>query len=687
MLVINKLNATRKAIASKRNDYLPVFSATSITLAILIVYWQDLTILANEALQSEAVSHIILIPFLISYLIYRKRELVKASFAFERLGGKAKLVSLNDIVGVVLCLSAFLLYWYGSYTFDALEYHIISLPLFVLGVILILFNMKTLRILIFPTLFLLFLIPPPSTITYTAGAVLANFHTQASYTLLKACGLDVQLESSYGAPTIMLNSKSESPVSFAVDLPCSGIYSLIAFIMFAAFLAYIISGPTTKKITLFLAGFSILQVLNIIRISSLVFIACWLGQEIAMTIFHLLTGWLLIFIGMLVLLLMAEKIWKMQIFASPSKSSPCPKCEKSLEKKEEFCTSCGKFLKKSPIKISKKFWIKITALLLGCYLVTLSIQAPVFAIAQAPEAITLESPSGQETNTKIFPEISGYQLQFVYRDIQFEKIAQQDATLIYVYMPSNTSDPTVWIDVGVASSISNLHSWEVCYVTWQIAQGRPPLVTVLNSRDVQLLENPPIIARFFTFRREANYVQVTLYWYERTFFKTGLTVERKYVRISLLTYTSGSGDYASLEEKLLTIGKAIAAYWEPQKAAALISLGITFQQHLLAMAIGIVAIAETARHTKEWRKKRSNLTLFERFASPNEKLILQTLKDLSEKTKITTTDAIASAIKKTTGNAMKEDELNRLLNRLEEYKLIQRDIANVKDKPVLIWKP
>lgn len=679
------MDAIRKTVASKRSNYVFVLSATLIMLAILIVYWQDLSILANEALQSEAVSHIILIPFLISYLIYRKKELVKASLASKKLEEKTKLVAFSDIVGVALCLTAFLLYWYGSYTFYALEYHIISLPIFVTGVTLILFNMKTVKMLIFPILFLLFLIPPPSTITYTAGAITANFHTQASYTLLKACGLDIQLETSFGPPTIILNTASESPISFAVDLPCSGIYSLIAFTMFAAFLSYIIRGSIIKKITLFLTGFLILQALNIVRISSIVLIGHWLGVEIAMNIFHLASGWILIFIGILLLLLMAEKLWKMQIFASPSKSSLCPKCKKSSEKRQEFCTSCGKFLKKSSIKISKRFWTKIAALLLGCYLVTLTLQAPVFALVQAPEALSIESPSSQETPTEIFPEIPGYQLRFLYRDFEYEKIAHLDASLLYAYSPTNISNPTVWVDVGVANSISNLHSWEVCFVTYQMAQGRSPLVTVLNSRDVQLLENPPIIGRFFTFQKQANYIQVTLYWYAKAIFKIGLTVEQRYVRISLLTFTGG--DYAMLEEKLLTFGKSIAAYWEPKKSSALISLGIVFQQGLLAIAVGFVAVTQTAQYTKKLREKRNALRIFESFASPKEKVVFQALKDLSEKTKITTTDAIASALEKTTGNATKEHKLNRILNRLEESKIIQRDIENVKDEPILVWKP
>jgi exosortase len=697
-MLTGKLDVVRKAVASKRNNYPHVFAATLIILAILIVYWQDLSILANEALQSEAVSQIILIPFLISYLIYRKRELVKASLASGKREGKTKLFSFGDVIGVALCLSALLFYWYGSYTFYALEYHIISLPLFAIGAILILSDVKTLKALIFPILFLLFLIPPPSTITYAAGGAMANLHTQASYTLLKACGLNVTLESAYGPPTIILKT-AQSPISFAVDLPCSGIYSLVAFIMFAAFLSYIIRGSIIKKVTLFLTGFLILQVLNIARISIIVLIGNWLGEEIAMSIFHFATGWILIFIGTLTLLLIAEKIWKVQIFAGPNKSSSCPECNRNSEKKQEFCTSCGKFLKKSPIKISKSFWIKIAALLLGCYLVTLSIQAPVFALARTPEALSIESPSSQAASTQIFPNVTGYQpIEFLGRARpEDEEIAHLDAYLVYMYFPVRThiSERSIEVDVGVASSISNLHGPEVCYVTYQESIGNLPTVTVLDSRDVQLLENPPIIAKFFTFRdyRPEYYrTQVTLYWYEIIVVKTGLTVAQKYVRISLLIYTSISGEYASFEEKLLTAAKPIVAYWEPKTGAALISLGIAFEQVLLVIAIGFVAVAEIAHYTKRWREKSNNLRIFERFASSNEKLVLKTLKDLSEKTKITTTDAIDSALRKTPGNATKDKngagiKLNRVLNRLEESKIIHRDIENVKDKPIFVWKP
>jgi len=676
-------NVFRKTLTKLRKHSLLILSAIMVPLMILIVYSRDLSILSNEAIHSEAVTHIVLIPFLISYILYKKRDAVRATFALEKLRLRSRSPFLTEVVGLTLCLSAFLLNWYGSYTFYPLEYHLASLPLLVTGIVLVLFNLKTLTALIFPILFLLFLIPPPSEITYTAGALIANFNTQASYTLLKTFGLPVVLQSTYGPPTIAIDTPSGAPMLFAVDLPCSGIYSLIAFVMFATFLAYIIRGSLIKKAGLFLLGFVILQILNIIRISTIVAIGHWLGEEIAMTVFHVATGWLLIFSGILLLLLIAEKLWHLQIFGGSNEIPSCSKCNTSLKNQEPFCSNCGKFLKNLNLRISGRFWIKITALVVGLFLVTLSIQAPVFAFAQG---ITFTNPN-LEVTTEVFPEFAGYQLKFLYRDFDYEKMAHQDASLLYAYIPLNVSaNSTVYVDIGVASSITNLHSWEVCWVTLQTARGYPPLVSVLNSRDVQIMENPPIIARYFVFKSPDDYTQVTLYWYERALFNTGLTVEQKYVRISLIILATNPTAYHKHQEELLTFAQSIAAYWEPLKVQSLVSLSVPLMQFLLVASILFIIITGTAQYTREWRKKRNNLRIFEKFAPPSEKLLFQTIKKVNEETKATT-EKIAHALEQATGKPPESDELIHMLNHLQENGLVEIDIANIRDNPQLIWKP
>jgi hypothetical protein len=321
--------------------------------------------------------------------------------------------------------------------------------------------------------------------------------------------------------------------------------------------------------------------------------------------------------------------------------------------------------------------------LLGTYLVTLSIQAPTFAVAQGPIGVT--SNASWENATNVFPQVQDYQLRFLYRDINYEKIARQDASLLYAYLPENVSNPTIYVDIGIANTLSNLHNWEVCLITWQTYQGRNPLVKVLDSRDTQLLPDTPIIARFLVFKSPANYTQVTLYWYERATFNVGLTVEQKYVRISLIILTLNSKLYPQFEDKLLTFGKLIASYWEPLKSQSLISIGIPMQQSLLGLAIAFVAVTKTVEYTNERRKKDYNLRLFNNFASPNEKLVLQTTQQLT-KTKVVQTKLIASTLASKTDKPVKFKELVGILNRLEEYGLIKKDIVNIHGRPLLVWK-
>jgi exosortase/archaeosortase family protein len=679
-----------KATANIKTYYQYILSAALIILLVLIVYRQDLEILANEVLQSEALSHVLLIPFFFGFLLYLKKDMVKASLVLEKLRKKTRIRYLDEVIGIAFCLIAFLLYWYGSHTFYALEYHLLSIPIFVIGITLILFNLKTLMILIFPILFLLFLVPPPTEFMYTIGGTMANFNTQASYTLLKTFGFPVTLTSSYGPPTIELTASTGQPLSFTIDLPCSGIYTFIAFAMFASFLALVASAPVLKKVWVFVSGFFMFEILNIIRITTIVSVGYWFGEEIAMFIFHTIAGLLLIFIGMLLILFVADKILKIQVIPTSQAPPSCPECKTSLENFRAFCLNCGNFLNPFHTGISQKFWAKLLLLLIGCYIVTLSIQAPTFAIAQE----SINAKSGWEKTTNVFPNITSsdrdenYTLRFLYRDTNYERIAHQDASLMYYY----NSSPVVYVDLGVASSKSNLHSWEVCLVAWQTVQGRHPLISVLDSRDIQLLPDVPIIARYFIFTDEEgiyvpkNYTQITLYWYEKATFNTGITVEQKYVRISLIIYAHNTANYQQFEDELLTFGQAIASYWEPLKSQSLVSLGVPAQQLLLAMSIAFVAFTKTAEYSNEWRKKTDNQKIFNKFASAEEKLILQTILDLAEEKKRMETRDIRVAIKRRTGKSMNFEKLLNILSHLEEYRFIKRDIVSVESRPRLVWK-
>jgi len=661
---------------------LHVLATVLIILLIVLVYWRDLEIIASEALNAEALSHVILIPFFVGFLLYQRKDLFSASLILNKLQKTSKLKFVDELIGLSLCLIAFLVYWYGSYTFYPLTYHMLSIPIFISGLILILFNLKILKILIPPLMLLLFLAPIQNEILQTLGGNLANINTQASYTMLETMGIPVTLTTAYGAPALVLKTSAGQPTTFTVDLPCSGIYTLIAFLMFAFFLALIISTSTRKKLLIFAIGLIVFEILSIIRITTIISAAYLFGEEIAMLIFHTVAGLLLIFIGMLLTLFISEKLLKVKFF--PKKEIPsCPKCNTAQKRFEGFCLNCGKFFNSLKRKPSKAFWAKLIILLLAFPTIALSINAPTFAIAQGQIEVT----STWENATNIFPQIPQYKLKFLYRDINYERIAKQDVSLTYAYIPTNITEPVVYVLVGVANSISNLHSWEVCLISLQTARGQYPLVSVIDSRDIQLLEeNFPLIARYLVFNSPENYTQVTLYWYEKATFKTGITIQQKYVRISLVILTNNSTNYQQYENTLQDFGKAIASYWQPIKSQSLISLGVPAQQTILILSIAFIIFTKTSQYTDEWRKRTNNLKIFNNFASPEDKLVLQTISELSKEKRTFITEDINLAIKRKIGKTMKLERLIERLNRLQEYGFVKRDITSNGNKPALVWK-
>jgi len=649
----------------------------TILFATIAIYHQDLIMVGNEAVRSELMSYILAIPFLLTYLLYRKRKMLRAAIPFEASSPAREKIFIREGIGAALCLIAFLLYWHGSYTFHPLEYHMSSLSLFVAGLILLTFNTETLKVLAFPVAFLLFLTPPPLEIVYNLGATLSIISSEAAYAVLKAIGLPVTLTAQYETPIITLTKPNSAPLAFAIDIACAGLYSLIGFTIFAVFVAYIARGAAWKKTATFLAGFPLIYILNITRIITIVLIGNHYGMEAAMQAFHLLGGWILIFLGTIILLTLSEKTFKIQLFTTKPKIAPC---HQNTENKY-FCPACGKFLNPMNIKLSKRDLSKIAILTMSAILI-FNLQVPVFALTEGPAEVTIQTLGGEQTITQILPEVPAYATEFVYRDKRFEEIAKQDASLAYAYRPTDKPKTTVWVTIEIAKTRSSLHPWEVCLITY--GEGK---VTQLSLRDVQLLQNPPITARYFAFQDiKTNVTQVVLYWYENAHFNTGSSVEQEHVKISLIAFAKTPEDIPAIEEQLLPFGIAIANYWQPIKTWSQIALLISQNgTTLITITTALLATILTYQIIKDREEKKSNLKIYKKLALEEERLILQAVHQASKQDK-PTANTIASHYEKLAGKPIKLNLLLQKLNQAEQAGLIKRAITSREDEPTLIWK-
>ena len=75
--------------------------AMAILLPIIAIYLQDLLIVANEAIRSELMSHILATPFPLAYLVYRKRKMLRATIPFETTNPTRKPIYTREIVGAL----------------------------------------------------------------------------------------------------------------------------------------------------------------------------------------------------------------------------------------------------------------------------------------------------------------------------------------------------------------------------------------------------------------------------------------------------------------------------------------------------------------------------------------------------------------------------------------------------------
>jgi len=662
----------------------------TVLIATIALFSQDLTILFNDALQSETTSHLLAIPFLFAYLIYRKRKMLRAVIPLENKNQPKETRYLPIISGILLSITAILLYWHGSYTFTPLEYHMLALPIFAGGLFLILFNLQTLRQLAFPIAFLIFLMPPPSEILYTVGSTLSVVSSEASNAIVNAFGIPSTLTSDeYGNPAIIITRPDGTPLNFTVDIACSGIYSLIGFLIFAVFIAYIIRDKPWKKLALIILGIPLIYLLNIIRITIILSIGYHYGEQLALQIFHLLGGWILIFLGTLLLLFISEKIFKTQIFANPA--TKCSQCNPKPQSGESFCLACSRILRPADITINKIDAVKIAAIAISIILL-MSIQAPVFALTQAQPLVIIDSPSGQQVSTSILPDKNSsdyirranYSLYFVNRDTEFEARAKQDMSLIYAY--ENQSYEPIWVTIEIASTRSSLHRWETCLITWPISKGYQPKVTQIELKDLQLIQNPPIISRYFVFSyTTTNLTQAVLYWYETATFTVNLTSQQKHVKISLIAYPETLEDLPKIENEMVPLAKEIANYWLPIKTWSQITMLISQNGMTLASASTTILIAVIFLYLIETRRQRkSNANAYQKLSKPNRQIIDVILE--TEKGTTPTLNNIATTYKKTTGKTINKQQLLEKLSEIENTGIIKSSVANKQDEPLQVWK-
>ena len=643
----------------------------------LIFFRKIIALVLNEALHNEMATHILAIPFLIVYILYRIRNRIIVSASQEK-SDYGITFPIDDLLGILLTLLSFFLSWYGSHTFYSFEINLASIPIFVAGMVALIFNLSVLKTLAFPVSFLFFLVIPPFEYAQQAGFILSDFSSRAAFNLLKVFSLPVSLSFDYGSPIIYL-ATIEGIIPFTIDLACSGLYSLIGYTLFAVFVAYLAKTSLVKKFSILLLGLPIIYFLNIIRITTIVIVGHFFGSSLALNVIHFFGGWTIIFLGTLLILVASNRLLKIEFFSVYQET-----CSHATDS-TQHCVDCGKIITYPQVGIKTNDIAKIIAIF-SVILVLLFVQVPLFTLASGSPELLIQKTAGEQNTELVLPTIDEYDLRFGYRDTEFENISGQDASLWYLYNPHEAGRNYVWVGLEIGQSKGCLHPWEVCLITWPETHGGTPQVEEIDLRDIYLIDNPPLPARYFAYtERDTDETQVILYWYVRSVFETSTGFQEKWVKISVVEIIYDPENYEAAELEILPIAQAITEYWTPVTSWSWISLFIAKNGPFLVSLTIISILAVIGVYFNVVRvKKKEALVTFLQLSSGKEQGVLKAIGLLENE--IASESMILSKYREISGEVMDVDSLKKALSDAEESGLIYRAVVNVDDVPYCSWK-
>ena len=250
----------------KRTNFLRLSTLAAITIIIYIPIF--IWMFDRWSSAETYYSHGMLIPFISVFLVWRKRkELNRIKFNPTRKGW------LFFIPGILIYIISALLGVYFSAGF--------SLLLVLAGSILLFLGKQFLKKLLFPLLFLGFMLPLPVVAVSNISFRLKIIASQAAVFLVNSLGLAAIREGS-----VIKTANSY----LVVEDSCSGVNSLIALIALGTIMVYLSRLPKIKKIILFLSSIPIAISSNVIRIAALSLVGEIYGPKVAAGLFHDLMG-------------------------------------------------------------------------------------------------------------------------------------------------------------------------------------------------------------------------------------------------------------------------------------------------------------------------------------------------------------------------------------------------------------
>jgi exosortase len=216
--------------------------------------------------QHSYYSHGPLVPLISLFMVWANRKRIAA----ERVQ--------SSWFGLVLLIPSIPLFVFARWTGSGVVCSMTFLA-FMIGGLLLFTGWRMTRLLLFPVLYLAFMIPAPATLLDSTTFRIQYTSTTIASHILNAIGYDVK---QVGA-TI---TGSVLPDTLRVEGPCSGFRMLISLLTFTAFFVYMLRAPLWKKMILVASAFPLSTLVNGIRIASVGCVGIWFNSAKTMYKFH-----------------------------------------------------------------------------------------------------------------------------------------------------------------------------------------------------------------------------------------------------------------------------------------------------------------------------------------------------------------------------------------------------------------
>lgn len=250
-----------------------------IAVPLTLIYYSVMKELINDWIRLPDFSHGFLIPAVSLYFVYERRKELSVLSPSTAWGGLGLI-----IFGILLLLLGNLATEYFTMRF--------SLLLVIGGIILFLLGKDFCKTLLFPLIFLIFIIPLPSILMDRITFPMQVFASKVAARSLYFIGIPVLRE---GNIILLANTSLE------VAEACSGIRSLISLLALSVVFAYFSQKVLWKRILLILSTFPIAIIANAARVTGTGILAHRYGDPVAEGFFHNFSGWILFVVAFICL--------------------------------------------------------------------------------------------------------------------------------------------------------------------------------------------------------------------------------------------------------------------------------------------------------------------------------------------------------------------------------------------------